>query len=387
MAQHVEKAHSSGRIRFGSCTHVGCVRDHNEDSLLASAPLFAVADGMGGHEGGEIASEIAVQTLRQHAPRTPDAQALGSVIEDANLEIIKAAQDGRGREGMGTTMTAAILKDTRLVIGQVGDSRAYLLSQGTLHQLTRDHSLMADMIDSGQITPEEARVHPNRSVITRALGSSLYTQPDLYELNVQDNDRLLLCSDGLSSVVDRSDIERTLTRYDDPQICAEQLIQAALDAGGPDNITAIVIDIGSDSARHDRAQKKSRRTAIIVFLAFILVLAGAGFGVYAWIDNSAYLADNEGKVAIYKGVNGELFGHRFDQLERVTTINTQDLAPGVAARLSGEGIKVNGLNAAEELVATYEKEIENKKNNVVSSGTQSSSDNSSAASSDAEDAS
>ncbi|MBQ6455306.1 MAG: Stp1/IreP family PP2C-type Ser/Thr phosphatase [Eggerthellaceae bacterium] len=387
MTQHIERTHSSSRIRFGSCTHVGCVRDHNEDSLLASAPLFAVADGMGGHEGGEIASEIAIQMLRQHAPRTPDAQALGAVIEDANMEIIKAAQDGRGREGMGTTMTAAILKDTRLVIAQVGDSRAYLFSQGTLHKLTRDHSLMADMIDSGQITPEEARIHPNRSVITRALGSSLYTQPDLYELNVQDNDRLLLCSDGLSSVVERSAIEQALARYDDPQICAEQLIQEALDAGGPDNITAIVIDIGSDSSHHDRARKKSRRTAIIVFLAFILVLAGAGFGVFAWIDNSAYLADNEGKVAIYKGVNGELFGHRFDHLERVTAINTHDLAPGVAARLSGEGIKVNGLDAAEDLVATYEKEIESKKNNVVSSGTQTSSENSSVASSVAEDAS
>ena len=387
MAQHIERTRPSDRLRFGSCTHVGCVRDHNEDSLLASAPLFAVADGMGGHEGGEIASEIAVQILRQQAPRTPDAQALGAAIETANYEIIKAAQDGRGREGMGTTMTAAILKDTRLIIGQVGDSRAYLFSKGTLHQLTRDHSLMADMIESGQITPEEARVHPNRSVITRALGSSLYTQPDLYELNVQDDDRLLLCSDGLSSVVEASVIERTLTRYDDPQICADQLIQAALDAGGPDNITAIVIDVGADVSRHECAQKKSRRTALIVFIAFLLVIAGAAFGVSAWIDNSAYLADNEGKVAIYKGVNGELFGHRFDQLERVTSVSTEDLAPGVAARLSGEGIRVSSLEAAEELVATYEKEIENKKHNVVSSGTSASAESSGASSSDAKDAS
>ena len=342
---------------------------------------------MGGHEGGEIASEIAVQILRKQAPRTPDSQALGAAIEAANYEIIKAAQDGRGREGMGTTMTAAIIKDTRLIIGQVGDSRAYLLSQGTLHQLTRDHSLMADMIDSGQITPEEARVHPNRSVITRALGSSLYTQPDLYELNVQDNDRLLLCSDGLSGVVDKAVMERILSRYDDPQICADQLIQAAIDAGGPDNITAIVIDIGADTTHHERDRKKSRRNALIVFLAFVLVLAGAAFGVHAWINNSAYLADHDGKVAIYKGVNGEILGHRFDQLERVTTVNTADLAPGVAARLSGDGIKVGSLKAAEELVATYEKEIDNKKHNVVSSGTSASSEASGEASSEAKDAS
>lgn len=387
MAQHVERTRASGRITFGSCTHVGCIRDHNEDNLLVSSPLFAVADGMGGHEGGEIASEIAVQILRKQAPRTPDSQALGAAIEAANYEIIKAAQDGRGREGMGTTMTAAIIKDTRLIIGQVGDSRAYLLSQGTLHQLTRDHSLMADMIDSGQITPEEARVHPNRSVITRALGSSLYTQPDLYELNVQDNDRLLLCSDGLSGVVDKAVMERILSRYDDPQICADQLIQAAIDAGGPDNITAIVIDIGADTTHHERDRKKSRRNALIVFLAFVLVLAGAAFGVHAWINNSAYLADHDGKVAIYKGVNGEILGHRFDQLERVTTVNTADLAPGVAARLSGDGIKVGSLKAAEELVATYEKEIDNKKHNVVSSGTSASSEASGEASSEAKDAS
>ena len=387
MAQHVERTRASGRITFGSCTHVGCIRDHNEDNLLVSSPLFAVADGMGGHEGGEIASEIAVQILRKQAPRTPDSQALGAAIEAANYEIIKAAQDGRGREGMGTTMTAVIIKDTRLIIGQVGDSRAYLLSQGTLHQLTRDHSLMADMIDSGQITPEEARVHPNRSVITRALGSSLYTQPDLYELNVQDNDRLLLCSDGLSGVVDKAVMERILSRYDDPQICADQLIQAAIDAGGPDNITAIVIDIGADTTHHERDRKKSRRNALIVFLAFVLVLAGAAFGVHAWINNSAYLADHDGKVAIYKGVNGEILGHRFDQLERVTTVNTADLAPGVAARLSGDGIKVGSLKAAEELVATYEKEIDNKKHNVVSSGTSASSEASGEASSEAKDAS
>lgn len=387
MAQHIERSRTSDRLSFGSCTHVGCVRDHNEDSLLVSAPLFAVADGMGGHEGGEIASEIAVQILRRQAPRTPDAQALGTAIEAANYEIIKAAQDGRGREGMGTTMTAAILKDTRLIIGQVGDSRAYLFSNGTLHQLTRDHSLMADMIDAGQITPEEARVHPNRSVITRALGSSLYTQPDLYELNVQDKDRLLLCSDGLSSVVEESAITRILARCDDPQACADQLIQAALDAGGPDNITAIVIDIGADPAHHERARKKSRRNALIVFLAFVLVLAGAAFGVNAWISNSAYLADNGGKVAIYKGVNGELLGHRFDQLERVTDVNTADLAPGVAARLTGDGIKVGSLDAAEELVATYEKEIENKKHNVVSSGSSASSEASGESSSETKDAS
>ena len=135
-------------------------------------PLFVVADGMGGHAAGEVASEIAVNVIAERAPEHPDANALGRAVQAANHAILKAAHEGRGREGMGTTCTAAMLEGERLVIAQVGDSRAYLLHKGKLQQLTRDHSLMADLIEAGQITPEEARVHPQRSVITRALGSA-----------------------------------------------------------------------------------------------------------------------------------------------------------------------------------------------------------------------
>ena len=155
---------------FGSCTDVGCVRPQNEDSLVVAPPLFAVADGMGGHAAGEVASEIAVQVLADRAPQHADAVALGNAVVAANHTIIRAAREGRGKEGMGTTCTAALLEGERLVIAQVGDSRAYLLHQGRLQQITRDHSLMADLIEAGELTAEEARVHPKRSVITRALG-------------------------------------------------------------------------------------------------------------------------------------------------------------------------------------------------------------------------
>ena len=138
---------------FGSRTDVGCVRDHNEDSLVVAPPLFAVADGMGGHAAGEVASEIAVNVLAELAPKDLDGAALEHAVEEANHEIIRAARDGRGREGMGTTLTACMLENERLVIAQVGDSRAYLLHHGKLQQLTRDHSLMADMIEAGQLTP------------------------------------------------------------------------------------------------------------------------------------------------------------------------------------------------------------------------------------------
>ena len=163
---------------FGSRTDIGCLRDHNEDSLVVTPPLFAVADGMGGHAAGEVASEIAVQRAGRARPRTSRRRgARHAPSTEANRAVIRAAHEGRGREGMGTTMTAAMLEGERLVIAQVGDSRAYLLHQGKLQQLTRDHSLMADMIEAGQLTPEEARTHPQRSVITRALGSDRAPPP------------------------------------------------------------------------------------------------------------------------------------------------------------------------------------------------------------------
>lgn len=146
---------------FGSRTDVGCVREHNEDSLAVAPPLYMVCDGMGGHAAGEVASEIAVDVICDRAPAHPDASALGQAVEEANLAIIRAAREGVGRAGMGCTCTAAMLEKDKLVIAQVGDSRAYLLHKGQMQQLTRDHSLVADLIEAGQITEAEARVHPS----------------------------------------------------------------------------------------------------------------------------------------------------------------------------------------------------------------------------------
>ena len=137
---------------FGSRTDVGCVREHNEDSLAVAPPLYVVCDGMGGHAAGEVASEIAVDVICDRAPAHPDASALGQAVEEANLAIIRAAREGVGRAGMGCTCTAAMLEKDKLVIAQVGDSRAYLLHKGQMQQLTRDHSLVADLIEAGQIT-------------------------------------------------------------------------------------------------------------------------------------------------------------------------------------------------------------------------------------------
>ena len=353
---------------FGSRTDIGCLRDHNEDSLVVTPPLFAVADGMGGHAAGEVASEIAVNVLAERAPAHPDSEALGRAVEEANRAVIRAAHEGRGREGMGTTMTAAMLEGERLIIAQVGDSRAYLLHQGKLQQLTRDHSLMADMIEAGQLTPEEARSHPNRSVITRALGSDPHTQPDLYEINVETGDRLLICSDGLSGMIFDDQIENTLRRVQDPQRCASQLVNEAIAAGGHDNVTVIVADVtGYAEVRRKKLARKTKLSIALVLVLFAAIVAGAAWGTQTYLNTAAYLANDNGKVAVYRGVPGSVLGLSFSHLERTTDVTVADLQPGVANRLN-EGIRVDDMEAADALVKEYEDEIAARSKNQAEGG-------------------
>ena len=353
---------------FGSRTDIGCLRDHNEDSLVVTPPLFAVADGMGGHAAGEVASEIAVRVLSELAPEHPDVEALGRAIEEANRAVIQAAREGRGRQGMGTTMTAAMLEGERLVIAQVGDSRAYLLHQGKLQQLTRDHSLMADMIEAGQLTPEEARTHPQRSVITRALGSDAHLHPDIYEINVETGDRLLICSDGLSGMIFDDQIESTLRRVQDPQRCASQLVNEAIAAGGHDNVTVIVADVtGYAEVRRKKLARKTKLSIALVLVLFAAIVAGAAWGTQTYLNTAAYLANDNGKVAVYRGVPGSVQGLSFSHLERTTDVTVADLQPGVANRLN-EGIRVDDMEAADALVKEYEDEIAARSKNQAEGG-------------------
>ena len=353
---------------FGSRTDIGCLRDHNEDSLVVTPPLFAVADGMGGHAVGEVASEIAVRVLSELAPEHPDGEALGRAIEEANRAVIQAAREGRGRQGMGTTMTAAMLEGERLVIAQVGDSRAYLLHQGKLQQLTRDHSLMADMIEAGQLTPEEARTHPQRSVITRALGSDAHLHPDIYEINVETGDRLLICSDGLSGMIFDDQIENTLRRVQDPQRCASQLVNEAIAAGGHDNVTVIVADVtGYAEVRRKKLARKTKLSIALVLVLFAAIVAGAAWGTQTYLNTAAYLANDNGKVAVYRGVPGSVLGLSFSHLERTTDVTVADLQPRVANRLN-EGIRVDDMEAADALVKEYEDEIAARSKNQAEGG-------------------
>lgn len=344
-------------ISFGSRTDIGYVRDHNEDSLIIIPPLFAVADGMGGYEAGEIASEITVNTLAELAPSHLDAEGLTAAVEAANYNVMKAPRQGIGRDGMGTTLTAAMLEGERLLIAQVGDSRAYLLHKGHLQQITRDHSLMADLIEAGQITPEEARVHPNRSVITRAIGSDIHMRPDIYELNVDAGDRILLCSDGLSSMISNNAIESIMRRQSDAQHCADELVTAALENGGADNVTVVVADVpGFSEVREKKRAHKSRVFYIGLAIALVAVIFAAGFGGYAFISNSAYLIEENGKVSVYRGTPDDFMGIKLSTLDHTTNVDVDKLQPGVANRIK-EGMSVSSIDEANSLIAGYEEEI------------------------------
>lgn len=353
-----ERTRKGAVTSFGSRTDIGCVREQNEDSLIVQPPLFVVADGMGGHAAGEVASEIAVKTISECAPDHADAEELGAAVEQANRDIINAALAGEGREGMGTTCTAAMLEANKLVIAQVGDSRAYLLHNGELTQLTRDHSLMANMIEAGQITPEEARVHPNRSVITRALGNDPTTTADLYEINVEDGDRLLLCSDGLSSMVEDSRIEEVMNRIADPQRCASALVNEAISEGGLDNVTVIVANAdGAAKAKRRRLAIRARLTVTVVFLLLIAIIGGAAWGGYTYLHNTAYLTKTDsGMVAVYRGVPGDVLGFSYSELVEETEIPVADLSPSAADRIA-ENMRVSSVDEALALVESYREEL------------------------------
>ena len=385
--QSAERIRKGITTSFGSRTDIGNVREQNEDSLIVQPPLFVVADGMGGHAAGEVASEIAVNTISECAPRHADAEQLGSAVEQANRDIINAAIAGEGRQGMGTTCTAAVLEENRLVIAQVGDSRAYLLHSGQLIQITRDHSLMANMIEAGQITPEEARVHPNRSVITRALGNDPDTVADLYEINVEDGDRLLLCSDGLSSMLEDDEIQAVMNRIKEPQRCADTLVEGAIAAGGHDNVTVIIADAqGVGKRKQRRLALRTRLTIAMLLVLFAVIISAAFVGGYTYIHNAAYLAVNDqGNVALYRGVPGNVFGLSYSELVEDTDIPVSALSNSARESIE-KGLTRNSLEEAQALVDSYRTELESHSNAAsksASAGSSSSQARSSASSASA----
>ncbi|WP_213457385.1 PP2C family protein-serine/threonine phosphatase [Rhizomonospora bruguierae] len=233
------------RLQPVAVTDRGLVRGKNEDALLAGARLIAVADGMGGLPAGDVASEIAVAVLAPLADGTgdrPPLEALAEAVETANRRIAATANGDGALSGMGTTLTALLLTGNQIALVHVGDSRAYLLRGGMLAQLTRDDTYVQALVDRGALTPAEAHRHPHRSLVTQALqGREISIARRT--LDACPGDRLLVCSDGLSDLVEDEDIEAALRDLPDREACASRLVELALAAGGIDNVTAVVADV------------------------------------------------------------------------------------------------------------------------------------------------
>jgi protein phosphatase len=233
------------RLVSGAATDKGQVREGNEDAYVVDPRLrlFAVADGMGGHQAGEVASATALEALRA---AIASGLAVGDSITRANAAVLEKADEDDALTGMGTTITALVPEGEHVLIGHVGDSRAYLLREGEIVQVTDDHSLVEELVREGRITEEQAAVHPQRSIITRALGVDTEVQVDVVELTLRAGDRVLLCSDGLTTMLRAPEIATILRREADPTRCANALVDAANAAGGDDNITTVVIDVVDD---------------------------------------------------------------------------------------------------------------------------------------------
>lgn len=329
------------KVRVGASTDVGLVRERNEDGYLVQDPLFVVADGMGGHRGGEVASKVALDSLAAAKPDT-DGDALVDGVRAANRAVHERAESDPQLSGMGTTLTAILAGAGVVHLAHVGDSRAYLLREGELRQVSEDHTVVEQLIQEGRLTPEEAEIHPHRSILTRALGVEEEVEVSAQTLRVEVGDRLLLCSDGLTTMVGQEEIADVLSKEKDPQKAADALVAAANEAGGVDNTTAIVVDVletekpraeptavltrpppkpkaeakAKPKARTPPAKEAASRWSVLrpsrrVLIAagiVVLVLAGAAFGGKLYLDGQWFVGETAGNVALYRGIPAEPLG-------------------------------------------------------------------------------
>ena len=232
------------RIRHAGDTSPGRRRIRNEDAFVRDPPLFAVADGMGGAQAGELASGLAADALRERSRGAATEERLAELLREANRRVYARASEDAAASGMGTTVTVALVEGDRVLFGHVGDSRAYLIRDGELSQITDDHSLVAELVRSGRLSPEEAEGHPQRSVITRALGTDSEVDVDTFSIEARPGDLFLICSDGLSSMVDDRTILEVAERYrENLDEAVRALLTAANIAGGEDNITVVLFEI------------------------------------------------------------------------------------------------------------------------------------------------
>jgi PPM family protein phosphatase len=396
-------------LRYSATSDVGRVRKSNQDSGFASEHLLVVADGMGGAAACDVASAVTVQTLRRLHGAHPDdiLGALAGAVQRANDRLGEIIEDDPSVEGMGTTVTAMMFDGDTIGLAHIGDSRAYLLRDGELSQLTADHTFVQGLVDEGRITAVEARTHPHRSLLLRALDGRHDAEPDLTTFEVLPGDRLLVCSDGLCGYVDDEVIAQAL-RNGTPDSAALELLQLALDAGGPDNITTVVGDVvdestpvdpgsaaaavgpmvvgaaaegprgrmsdtatqpavaggsaGGDGAsgggiedpeelryapRAPRRFRWLRRT--LVLLALVGLLIAAGKFAYDWTQDQYYVAGSGDTVAIYQGVQGDVPLIALSSLYEESDVQVSTL-PGWAQTRVRDGIDATNLSNAHNIV-------------------------------------
>jgi serine/threonine protein phosphatase PrpC len=385
------------RLVFAAATDVGRMRTNNEDSYLSSQPVAAVADGMGGHSAGEVASAIAIEelaALRDRGPWESETAAtddLKQAILRANRRIRETAASDRKLKGMGTTLVALVEDGDMVHVANVGDSRGYLLRQGELSQVTVDHSLVQELVDDGRLSPEDAERHPQRSVITRALGIDPEVEFDLFTYKLQVGDRLLLCSDGLSDVVEPAQIRKVLLKVPSAQRAARELVKVANANGGPDNITVIVVDAVDDSAALDdevedetgdlnagsatgampavagdgegpdrwggRAARAAKDRSLAMhrrlqrFLVagiLVLVLAAVLVAGRSFLFSRYWVGFDGDAVAVFQGVPGNVAGLRFSRLVERSPVSRAQVPAGYVSRLE-DGVTADDLADARSI--------------------------------------
>jgi len=317
-------------MKAAARTDRGLVRGTNEDAYIIGDFGAAVADGMGGHEAGEVASKIAVaglEALLSTLPSRPKA-ALQKVFSLANAAVLQKAREV-GREGMGTTLTAVLVGDRQAWIGHIGDSRAYLCRNRQLIQLTQDHSLVADLVRSGSLTPEEAKSHPRRHVITKAIGSQPTIKADVATVELAPGDRLVLCTDGLTNQVEPG-LFAELAATGDPDTACQNLVAAAKASGGLDNITVVIIEVGQD----ELPKSKAAWRRWLALLGVIALLGSAGALARWRLERTYYLNSTANRVAVGRGLPGNILGFELGRRERVTSIRADRLPDYYRRRIS-----------------------------------------------------
>jgi len=404
-------------LRYAVRSDVGMLREGNEDSAYAGPHLLAIADGMGGHAAGEVASAVAISALAPLDEEVPGLDMLGALadaVAKANARLHDMSAADPSMEGMGTTLTAMLWSGARMALVHIGDSRAYMLRDRELYQITRDHTLVQSLLDDGRINADEAATHPQRSLILRALDSRTDAEPDLSLREAKAGDRYLLCSDGLTDVVTEETLHRTLMAIEDPAEAVIQLIDLANRAGGPDNITCIVADVidgvtalkpptevsvvagavssqgsrpmarpdtpatrahrltqpppsefdghgpgslngsladGDDEHEHGYRRRWPIVTTILVVL--VVVILGGGFAAWSYTQRQYYVGEDSGQVVIFRGVNVKLAGISMSSVYKRTGIPINQVTTDDRSQLSST-ITASSLTDARGIVSNIQ---------------------------------